>query len=357
MKYERAAIMGVGSIGIVLGALLAQNGVDVELIDRNVANVEVLSTKGATVVGSLEMNVPVKAYTPDKMTGKYDIVFLLCKQTGTDEAMEKLMPHLHDKSVVCTLQNGIPENHIARYIGAERTLGGTVHFGAGRIAPGVSECTSSAKAMKEDTIVMLGAMTGGITPELEAAQELLSKAGRCKVHDNLMAARWKKVLLNATASGLSAALGCQFSWFLDREDGMLALIKIADEAIRVAHAEGYRMNKEGARTNFDLSTLENGRDPRELIEFYRGIWNGNARDLKASMLQDLERGRPTEIAYINGEVSRTAKKHGILTPYNDMVAALVKLAENHQQVWKPEDTMPIFRALLAADGLVTDEAI
>ena len=50
MKYERAAIMGVGSIGIVLGALLAQNGVDVELIDRNVANVEVLSTKGATVV-------------------------------------------------------------------------------------------------------------------------------------------------------------------------------------------------------------------------------------------------------------------------------------------------------------------
>ena len=76
MKYERAAIMGVGSIGIVLGALLAQNGVDVELIDRNVANVEVLSTKGATVVGSLEMNVPVKAYTPDKMTGKYDIVFL-----------------------------------------------------------------------------------------------------------------------------------------------------------------------------------------------------------------------------------------------------------------------------------------
>ena len=50
MKYERAAIMGVGAIGIVLGALLAENGVDVELIDRNVANVEALSTKGATVV-------------------------------------------------------------------------------------------------------------------------------------------------------------------------------------------------------------------------------------------------------------------------------------------------------------------
>jgi len=356
MKYERVAIMGVGSIGIVLGALLTKNGVDVELIDRNVANVEVLSTKGATVVGSIEMNIPVKAYTPDKMTGKYDIVFLLCKQTGTDEAMEKLMPHLHEESVVCTLQNGIPEANVAKYIGVERTMGGTVHFGATRIAPGVSQCTTSEKGMKENVIMMLGEMAGGISPRLEAAQELMSKAGRCKVVDNLMSLRWKKVLINATASGLSAALGCEFGWFLDREDGMYALIKIADETIRVVHAEGLRLNKEGAKLDFDNSTLEGGRHPKELIDFYRSLWRSD-RDLKASMLQDLERGRSTEIDYINGEVAKGGRKHGIPTPYNDMVVSLVRLAESRQTFWKPSETLPCFKALLAAEGLFTDEEV
>ena len=88
-----------------------------------------------------------------------------------------------------------------------------------------------------------------------------------------------------------------------------------------------------------------------MIPFYHPIWNVTARALKASMLQDLEKGKPCEIDYINGEVVKAGKKHGIPTPYNEVLVALVKLAEERKQVWKIDEIMPIFRAMLTMDGI------
>ena len=86
----------------------------------------------------MELNVPVKAYLPEQITGIYDIVFLLTKQTTTESALKQLLPHLGPDSVVCTLQNGIPESLVAPIVGKERTMGGSVAWGATWLKPGVS---------------------------------------------------------------------------------------------------------------------------------------------------------------------------------------------------------------------------
>ena len=68
------------------------------------------------------------------------------------------------------------------------------------------------------------------------------------------------------------------------------------------------------------------------------------------MLQDLEKGRRCEIDFINGQVCKGGREAKIPTPYNDMVVALVKLAQARSLVWTPEETLPMFQALLANDN-------
>ena len=77
----RVAIMGAGSLGTIIGALMNHHGKAVDLIDVSQENIDALNASGATITGFMELNTPVRAYTPDQMSGKYDLVFLLNKQT------------------------------------------------------------------------------------------------------------------------------------------------------------------------------------------------------------------------------------------------------------------------------------
>lgn len=100
----KAAIMGAGAMGTVLGAFLTRNGFPVDLIDSYPAQVDALNEKGAGVVGCAELTVPVRALLPEQMEGVYDLVFLMVKQTNNEASLRALLPHLGENSTVCTLQ-------------------------------------------------------------------------------------------------------------------------------------------------------------------------------------------------------------------------------------------------------------
>ena len=106
----RVAILGCGAMGTVLGAYMTKNGCDVEMIDSYAEHVRGLNEKGAHIVGTVDLTVPVKAIVPEQMEGIYDIVFLFTKQTANDVVLPHLLPHLGPESTVCTLQNGVPES-------------------------------------------------------------------------------------------------------------------------------------------------------------------------------------------------------------------------------------------------------
>ena len=116
----KCAIYGAGSLGTVLGAYMTKNGVEVELVNRNKAHVATLNEKGAHITGTVDFTTPVKAITPDEMSGKYDVIFLMTKQLHNKEVVTFLKPFLTEDGVIATLQNGIPEPGIAEIVGNEQ---------------------------------------------------------------------------------------------------------------------------------------------------------------------------------------------------------------------------------------------
>jgi len=325
----RAAVLGAGSLGTIIGALIAHTGKQIDLIDTNKAHVDALNQTGATITGALELNVPVTALTPDQMTGQYDLVFLLTKQTSNQQTLTRLLAHLHENSVVCTLQNGIPEHAVAGIVGTQRTVGGAVGFGATWIKPGVSSLTSSYDALKNFAFE-IGEIDGVVRPRLTQVQSYLECVGNTDIRTDLMGIRFSKLLMNATFSGMSAALGCTFGDVLNDARAMTCLAFVADECIKVAHAHDVRLVLMQGE-DFETFELDSAADIPSKMPLYNKIWGAHAA-LKASMLQDLEKGRDTEIRHINGLVCEKGRERGVATPFNDKIVELVLEAQNRRGV-------------------------
>ena len=317
----RTAILGCGAMGMILGAYLTKSGLEIQLIDAYTDHVKALNEKGARLIRCANFTVPVKAITPDQMEGCYDLVFLLTKQTANEEVLNHLLPFLKADSTVCTLQNGVPEPSVARIIGKERTVGGTLLWGATFIEPGVSELTSDVT--KLDTLFEIGELDGVIGNRIRMVAGTLEKMGPVSITSNLMGARWLKVMFNSCWSGMSAALGCVFGDLIDNPKASACLSYIAHEGVAVCQALGYEMPHLGGKDMTLLGSIGTEEEfQRSQLMFY-DILN-NLRPAKASMLQDLEKGKLTEIGMINGYISAEGKKAGILTPFNDTVVKVVR---------------------------------
>ncbi len=340
----RIAVLGAGSLGTIVGAYLADGGMDVELIDAYQEHVDTLNEVGAKVVGTTEFHSKVKAVIPQNKSGKYDLVLLLTKQLYNDSVLAELLPFLNEDSVVCSLQNGIPEQKVSSIVGAERVIAGSVEFGATFIEPGVSELTTAYNQFKQYAF-QIGELNGETTDRIRKIQSVLELVGGTHISDNLVGTKWSKLLINNAFSGLSAALNGTYGDILDHETGIASAVHIADETIKVGHANGVRFASMGG---FDLESLElsSVSEVPERIRAFRTTMEPS-RLLRASMLQDLEKKRKTEIDYINGVVPQMAQGKGIATPFNDLVVAQVRAAEDSGTVPDFETNLQAFRDLLA----------
>lgn len=325
----KVAIVGAGSLGTIIGALISEKGQKIDLIDINKEHVSKLNNRGAAITGFLNKTVPVNALLPSEVTEEYDIIFLLTKQVNNSTILKQLLPHLHEDSIVCTLQNGVPEEFVASQIGRERTIGGAVGFGATWVKPGTSELTTEWHILQKYAFD-IGELNGEITPRIRQVKEILDHVGNCNISTNILGIKWAKLLMNTTFSGMSAALGCIFGKVLSSDPAMYCLAHIADETIKTARACNITLEPINGK---DMTFLElySEEDVINKSDFYHEVWNPHY-NLKASMLQDLEKGNKTEIDYINGYISKKGKENGIKTPYNDLVVQLVKEAEIKSEV-------------------------
>lgn len=318
------AILGAGAMGTTLGAYLSANGADPLLIDANAEHVAMLNSRGARIVGCVDRLVPVRATTPDAVTGDFDLVFLFVKQTHSRRALAAFLPHFKRDGTVCTLQNGFPEPLVAEIAGAGRTVGGACLWGATFAGPGVSELTNSLDS--RPFLFEIGELDGRVTPRIRSVAQVLERMGPVEITDNFVGARWLKLMLNSAMSGMSAALGCVFGDILENDKAWTVLSYIAAEVVRVCKASGARMT---ATNNLDADAIANFATDAQLA-VSKGYFLRNydaLRTAKASMLQDLEAGRPTEVDMINGYVCDTGRRFGVPTPFNDTVRAVVKKIE------------------------------
>ena len=324
----RVAIYGAGSLGTILGAFISKAGVPVELINRNEAHVAALKENGAQVVGTMQFTQPVVAYTPGEMSGVYDILFLMTKQQHNAEVVQMLKGFLAPDGVLVTFQNGLPEVQIAAVLGEERVLGSTVAWGATMLAPGVCELTSEPDALS----FSLGSISEKRSKHFAKVKELLEMMGTVDVEENFLGTRWSKLLINAAFSGMSAVLGCTFGEAAGPRESRRVVQALIKECIDVCAAGGIRIEPVQGKDIVKLLDYNNA-FKRAFSFFIIPIAIRKHAKLKASMLQDLEKGKLTEVDAINGAVSDFGRKVGCPTPANDRVVEIIHKIE--QGVLKP----------------------
>ena len=314
----RIAIYGAGSLGTVLGAYLTKNGIDVDLFSRNTNHIEGLKKNGAHIVGKVDFTIPVNAYYPNEIKGKYDLIFLMTKQLDNKNVVTFLKEHLSENGDICTMQNGFPELSVSEIIGENHTIGCSVAWGATLLGNGESELTSEEDSMS----FALGRMDGSQDDRLLKCKEVLEKMCPVVLESNFSGMRFSKLLINSAFSGMSAVLGTTFGEASKNKKSRICVQNIIKECIDVAKANDIKIEPIQGKDIVKLLDYKNG-FKKKISFILIPLCIKKHAALKASMLQDLEKGKKCEVDAINGVVSEFGKKVNIKTPYNDAVIKVI----------------------------------
>lgn len=322
MKY---AIYGAGSLGLVASAILANKNEDFVLIDRNSKSIETINNNGIKITGKLNLEVKVKAILDADVRDKYDIIFLITKQINNKETIKKVANMLTTDGVICTWQNGLPEKEVADIIGEDRTCGVAVGWGATRLEYGVSELTSD----KEHMVFSFGSFNDKQSDKFKEIKRILSIIGEIEEVDNFIGARYVKLIINSAFSAISTVCGDTFGNVAKNKKSRKVIQAIIKECIDVAKAK-----------NIKIEPIQ-GKDVVKLLDYHNKLkkWFGfmiiplaikKHALLKASMLQDIEKGLPCEIDSINQVIVNLGKECNLNTPFNLRTVEIIKKEEKQE---------------------------
>jgi 2-dehydropantoate 2-reductase len=234
------------------------------------------------------------------------------KSYDTGPVADAVAPLLADDGIALSLQNGLGNvERLEAAFGPERTLGARVIFGATIVAPGHARVTVFADP------TAIGALVPGRHPHRDAAArrwaEIIDRAGVPAAYtDRLAALLWAKVFYNAALNPLGALLGVHYGALPEDGESRGIMDAVIDEAFAVALAEGVALPWP---------------TPGAYREEFYGRLVPATYDHRSSMLQDLERGRRTEIDAINGAVWHRGGERGIETRVNETLTRLIHLVE------------------------------
>jgi 2-dehydropantoate 2-reductase len=256
-------------------------------------HVAAINSRGLRIEGIDSQVVRVHAATALDHLGPEALIVLTTKVPDSAAALNPIAPLVRDDTTILCLQNGIGSERVARAAVGNRgiVLRGITQFGAIFKSPGVIQFMARGY-----TVVERHERSARLAGILTAA------ALDCRISPNIDADVWHKLVVNCVVNPITAILGCEVGGIANPQLDPLKRLVI-DECIAVAAAEG---------VTFENDFL------REIDDFFRPSHN------IASMLQDLRRGRRTEIDYMNGAVTAIALQHSIPCPVNEALTAIIK---------------------------------
>jgi 2-dehydropantoate 2-reductase len=319
MDKQCILIEGIGGIGGVLAAKVIQAGYAPTLVTSNQAITDAIQQRGLQVTEG-EYNYSVRAndvYTDleDVPTGDFDAAYLIMKAQTVVESARRSMTLLKPDGYVVTFQNGIVEDAVSEAVGAERVISGIIGWGGTMHAPGVYERTTSGT-------IHIGELDGQITERLKALAEACKTCMPVVVTNNIRGALWSKLGINCTITTIGALTGDTLGELVKDARIRRVFLRTYAEVVDTAEASGITLER--IATNPKLLYLPRGANAlqafiKDVLVRVVGIRYGKQ---KSSSLQSLERGRKTEIDYLNGYVVQQAQKVNVPTRAN---AALVKM--------------------------------
>jgi 2-dehydropantoate 2-reductase len=288
-------------VGSLFAANLAQlDDVEVWAFDVSQAHVDAINANGLRLTGAGNVVGHPRATTNASELPACDFGIVATKAMHTEGAIAATA-HAFSDGAVASVQNGVGnEEVVARHVA--RVIRGTT-FPAGKILePGVVQWD-----VKGDTTL------GPFEPQPASLEEIERLADACtrggmptKAVADARGAQWRKVVFNAATNPVGALTGLTHGRVCERPDLRALVSRLVDEGKAVAAAQGITLDA----------------DPEELID--HAAKPEVAYDHKASMLQDVEARRATEIDFLNGGIGRFGREHGVPTPLNDAITALIK---------------------------------
>lgn len=300
----RVCIVGCGAVGSLFAANLAcLDDVDVWAFDLDVAHVAAINERGLRLSGAGEVLGRLRATADASELPPCDFGIVATKAMHAEGAVAATA-HAFAGGCVASVMNGVGnEETIARH--AKRVIRGTT-FPAGKLVePGHVRWD-----VKGDTTFGPFEPSPAPAAEIRRLAEACTRAGMpAQAVADARGPQWRKVIFNASTNPLGALTGLTHGRLCE-DTALRALVGgLAAEGKAVAAAQGIVLDA----------------DPEELVDY--AARPEVAYGHKASMLQDVEARRPTEIDYLNGGIARFGRALGVATPLNDAVTALIKGVE------------------------------
>lgn len=300
----KIAVIGTGALGCLFGAKFSTAN-DVVLMAYTQKDADIINQNGLSVKESdntINHYPNIKAFESGTYEQPVDVVVILVKTPQTESALKQNLKLIGEKTLILTLQNGLGNYEvISQYVKAEQIILGTTNHNS-VLLDGCSVFHSGAG------ITTIGGPKAS-ADNVQKIYELFTKSGfECAVSDNIGYLLWKKLFVNLSINSFTYITLTPIGFIYHNPYAMKYVQAIINEAVMVAHAEGYDFDAE-ATVNFvkDVAATH-------LMGY-------------SSMSQDRKRGFKTEIDWINGAVVKLAHKHGLSAPYNELVVNLVHAIE------------------------------
>lgn len=311
-------VVGPGAVGLVVAARLSAADTPVVLAARDAAAARTLAG-GITAISSdgavVRAQVPV-VWRPTDVTAARMLV-LATKCADAEAALHAWLPTLADDAPVVAMQNGVLGDRLKALAGG-RLVECTVSFPATLEAPGTSRQTAP------------GGLHVGPWPRatprddpkaFRAVAEVLADVVPVTGSSNMLGVKWTKLAINSCITSLGVGAGVPLRDLLQQRRARQAFLAIFEEADRAGRADGVRFERIGRLRPGLFARRWPGRDA-----LLRLVARGYGRH-RSSSLQSLERGRRTEVDFLNGHIVATARRHGLDAPVNAAVVDLVQAIE------------------------------
>lgn len=298
----RMAVMAAGAVGGYFGARVAAAGHDVVFIARG-THCDAIRQNGLKIestLGDLHLK-PVNVTDDPREVGPVDVVLFAVKLWDTETAAEQTRPMLGSNTRVITLQNGVDSvERLGLILGHEHTIGGTTYVVTNVVSPGV------IRQIGTTARIDCGRIDGRPDSLLASYVNQIKDANiDIALTSSIHLEIWKKFVLLSGTSGITAGTRQPLGVILDDPDMRAFFYRLMDETIAVARAAGVRFPDDFPE-----------RLDRSIAAF--------PRTMRASMANDLEAGKRLELDWLAGKVVALGRKHGIPTPGQEAIYAILK---------------------------------
>ena len=338
---KKLLFVGAGAIGSYIGSFLSRAGHDVTLIDPWAEQVDTINARGISVTGPHDpfqaRPTAVHLHEAARLPADFEIAFVAMKAYDTAWATQLALRHLRSDGFVVSAQNTWPDPVVAGVAGPSRSVGLVMSkIGVALWKPGEVERGMEKGGNKGHDVFRAGEHDGRITPRVTELAQMLSVIDGAQATDNLWGERWAKLCQNAMGNPVQAMSGLGSLEIASSEVGRTITIHLGAESARVGLALGYRVPKFGGAAVEEWAAADRGEAFEKLDRMLTPTSPG-ARSWRASMAQDMAKGRVTEIDFMNGHVVAQGRERGVPTPVSAAVVDVVHDVEHGRLPAAPQN--------------------